>query len=160
LILVDSNPIRLGKPPGMGIGVGVFLLALGAILAFAVDWKIAALDLHVVGWVLMAAGAVGLVLFFYMWNRRRVPVAVVQQSPVRRPVAQQPLVNDGQVYDGRQYDDPDFRHRRERGRIHLFGGPPTGLTTSTVHRLVRWPIRFVFGSRNREPSGDRRRAAG
>ena len=90
----------------MGIGVGVFLLALGAILAFAVHVQIAGLDLQVVGWVLMAAGAVGLALFFYLWNRRRAPVVVAQQAPARLPVAPQPLVNEGQVYDARQYDDP------------------------------------------------------
>jgi hypothetical protein len=41
----------------MGIGVGIFLLAFGAVLAFAVDWTLAGLDLHAVGWILMAAGA-------------------------------------------------------------------------------------------------------
>lgn len=84
----------------MGIGVGIFLLALGAILTFAVDWKLAGLDLHAVGWVLMAAGAAGLVLFFYFWNRRRVAV-VVPQRPARAPLVREPL-----VYDSRQYDDP------------------------------------------------------
>jgi Domain of unknown function (DUF6458) len=76
----------------MGIGVGIFLLALGAILTFAVDWTLAGLDLHVVGWILMAAGAIGLVLFFYFWNRRRAP----------RPVAQQPQMRA----EPRPYRDP------------------------------------------------------
>lgn len=60
----------------MGIGAGIFLIALGAILTFAVDWKVAGLDMHAVGWILMAAGAVGLVLFFVFWNRRRTTTAV------------------------------------------------------------------------------------
>jgi membrane protease YdiL (CAAX protease family) len=64
----------------MGIGVGIFLIALGAILTFAVDWTVGGLDLKAVGWVLMAAGVAGLILFFYFWNRRRVPVAVAQHS--------------------------------------------------------------------------------
>jgi hypothetical protein len=68
----------------MGIGVGIFLLALGAILAFAVDWTLAGLDLHAVGWILMAAGAIGLALFFYFWNRRRAPRAVIAQEPQLR----------------------------------------------------------------------------
>jgi uncharacterized protein DUF6458 len=67
----------------MGIGVGIFLLALGAVLAFAVDWTLAGLDLHAVGWILMAAGAIGLVLFFYFWNRRRAPRPVAQQPQMR-----------------------------------------------------------------------------
>jgi hypothetical protein len=70
----------------------------------AVDWKIAGLDLHAVGWVLMAAGAVGLALFFYFWNRRRVPIAVPQQPPMAEPYRRAPLVREGQVYDSRQYD--------------------------------------------------------
>ena len=73
----------------MGIGVGIFLLALGAILAFAVDWTPAGLDLHAVGWILMGAGAIGLILFFYFWNRRRAPRPVAQDPQLRpapRPV--------------------------------------------------------------------------
>jgi hypothetical protein len=101
----------VGQTAGMGIGVGIFLLALGAILAFAVDWKVAGLDVHAVGWVLMAAGAVGLVLFFYFWNRRRVPVQAVRQPQLREPLVQEPLVQEPQlretkVYGSRQYDDP------------------------------------------------------
>lgn len=46
----------------MGIGVSVFLLAVGAVLAFAVHATVAGLDIHVVGWILMAAGALGLVM--------------------------------------------------------------------------------------------------
>jgi hypothetical protein len=67
----------------MGIGVGIFLLAIGAVLAFAVDWTLAGLDLHAVGWILMAAGVIGLVLFFYFWNRRRGPVPLTRQREVR-----------------------------------------------------------------------------
>jgi len=55
----------------MGIGVGIFLLAFGAILTFAVDWRVAGLDLHAVGWILMAAGVIGLLFFTYFWSRRR-----------------------------------------------------------------------------------------
>jgi len=98
----------LGKRPAMGIGVGIFLLALGAILTFAVDWKLAGLDLHAVGWVLMAAGAVGLVLFFYFWNRRRAPVYVPRQPQTREPLLREPQVPEPQVYNSRQYDDPSL----------------------------------------------------
>jgi hypothetical protein len=70
-----------GQTGGMGIGVGIFLLALGAILTFAVDWTVGGLDLNAVGWVLMAAGVAGLVLFFYFWNRRRSPASVVAPPP-------------------------------------------------------------------------------
>ncbi|CAI7977381.1 MULTISPECIES: DUF6458 family protein [Parafrankia] len=55
----------------MGIGAGVFLMALGAILTFAVDVTISGLDIAVVGIILMLAGAVGLVLELAVFAPRR-----------------------------------------------------------------------------------------
>lgn len=46
----------------MRIGFGIFLLAVGAILAFAVQDNIGAVDLTLVGYIAMAAGALTLVL--------------------------------------------------------------------------------------------------
>lgn len=46
----------------MGIGVSVFLLAVGAILAFAVDVTVSGLDLDTVGVILMIVGALGLLI--------------------------------------------------------------------------------------------------
>ena len=45
----------------MGIGVSIILLAIGAILTFAVDFTAAGVDIDIVGWILMAVGAIGLV---------------------------------------------------------------------------------------------------
>jgi hypothetical protein len=55
----------------MGIGSGVFLLAVGAILAFAVEYDVAGIELSVVGWILMIAGALGIILFLTVWGPRR-----------------------------------------------------------------------------------------
>jgi hypothetical protein len=55
----------------MGIGFSIFLLAVGAILALAVQATIAGLDIHVVGWILMAAGVLGLVLTMVVFAPRR-----------------------------------------------------------------------------------------
>jgi hypothetical protein len=54
----------------MGIGVSVFLLALGAILAFAVNASISGLDIHVIGYILMVAGAIGLATTLLIFGRR------------------------------------------------------------------------------------------
>jgi hypothetical protein len=54
----------------MGIGVSVFLLALGAILTFAVNASINGLDIHVVGVILMVAGAIGLAMTMLVFGRR------------------------------------------------------------------------------------------
>ena len=52
----------------MGIGVSIFLIALGAILAFAVTAEISGLDVEVVGWILLAVGLLGLVLSMIFWS--------------------------------------------------------------------------------------------
>ena len=55
----------------MGIGFSIFLIAVGAILAFAVKATVAGVDIHVVGWILMAAGALGLILTMAVFAPRR-----------------------------------------------------------------------------------------
>ena len=53
----------------MGIGVSVFLLAIGAILAFAVDVTTQGFDLNTVGVILMIVGVIGLLTSFMFWDR-------------------------------------------------------------------------------------------
>jgi hypothetical protein len=77
----------------MGIGGSIFLLALGAILAFAVNADISGLDINVVGYVLMLAGLIGLATTLWFWNSRRRP-AVVQREQV---VSNDPAYRDGEV---------------------------------------------------------------
>jgi hypothetical protein len=55
----------------MGIGVSIFLLALGAILTFAVEAEVSGLDIAVVGIILMVAGAIGLLLTMLVFGRDR-----------------------------------------------------------------------------------------
>jgi uncharacterized protein (DUF58 family) len=55
----------------MGIGIGIFLLALGAILAFAVHADVAGVDLVTVGYILMAVGVLGLLLDVLLFAPRR-----------------------------------------------------------------------------------------
>jgi hypothetical protein len=52
----------------MGIPVSILLIAGGAILAFAVTGTTSGIDIHAVGWILMAAGLVGLVLSLILWD--------------------------------------------------------------------------------------------
>ena len=54
----------------MGIGTSLFLIAVGAILAFAVNQDPgASVDIDVVGWILMIVGLVGLLLSLLLWER-------------------------------------------------------------------------------------------
>ncbi|GAA4210970.1 DUF6458 family protein [Actinocatenispora rupis] len=64
----------------MGIGIGIFLLVLGAILAFAVHADLGWLDVRVVGWILLLAGAVELVITLAVWSRRRRGTTVTQRE--------------------------------------------------------------------------------
>lgn len=57
----------------MYFGGSIFLLALGAILAFAVRDAISGVDLVTIGYILMAAGALGIVLSLVMNGQRREP---------------------------------------------------------------------------------------
>lgn len=52
----------------MGIGVSLLLVAVGAILAFAVNATVNGLDLVTVGWILMIVGAVGALLSMIFWS--------------------------------------------------------------------------------------------
>lgn len=54
----------------MGIGVSIFLLAIGAILTFAVDAEVSGLDVSMVGLILMIAGGIGLLLTLLVWGPR------------------------------------------------------------------------------------------
>jgi hypothetical protein len=52
----------------MTIGGSILLIAIGAILRFAIDVTVRGVDLQVIGLILMIAGAVGLVLaLFYTY---------------------------------------------------------------------------------------------
>jgi Flp pilus assembly protein protease CpaA len=55
----------------MTIGGSLFLIAVGAILAFAVTASVAGVDLQTVGWILMIIGVIGLIRGLFLMNRAR-----------------------------------------------------------------------------------------
>ena len=73
----------------MGIGGSVFLVAVGAILAFAVNATVSGLDIAIVGWILMIAGIVGLALTLIVFAPRR--------TAARRGVVEETRVDDDRV---------------------------------------------------------------
>lgn len=52
----------------MGIGVSLFLLAVGAILAFAVNVEASGIDISTIGVILMIVGVIGLLLSMLFWS--------------------------------------------------------------------------------------------
>jgi hypothetical protein len=55
----------------MGIGAGVFLIAVGAILTFALDVEVSGINLDVVGVILMIAGLIGILADLAIFAPRR-----------------------------------------------------------------------------------------
>lgn len=73
----------------MGIGASIFLIALGLVLALAVEFDVAGIDIQVIGWILTIVGIVGLIMTMLVWGPRR-------RSAVRGDV-----VEERRVYDDR-----------------------------------------------------------
>ncbi len=68
----------------MGIGTSLFLVAVGAILYFAVDATISGLEIATVGIILMVIGVVGLLISLFMIGtaRRDARTTVVRDRDV------------------------------------------------------------------------------
>jgi beta-lactamase regulating signal transducer with metallopeptidase domain len=58
----------------MGIGTSLFLVAVGAILYFAVNADVSGLEISTIGLILMVVGVVGLLIsLFFLSQARRAP---------------------------------------------------------------------------------------
>lgn len=75
----------------MTIAGGILLIAIGAILTFATSLHVQGVSLDLVGWILMGAGAAGLILSFFqeaIWTersrRREVAAEERRELPPRR----------------------------------------------------------------------------
>ena len=64
----------------MGIGTSIFLIAVGAILKFAVTASVAGVKLHTIGLILIVLGIVGLLLSLLLLARRPRGTAVVRED--------------------------------------------------------------------------------
>lgn len=54
----------------MGLGLGILLLVLGAIMAFAVNYSFGAIEVSTIGYIFMAAGVLTLLLGLVMNAQR------------------------------------------------------------------------------------------
>jgi hypothetical protein len=70
----------------VGIGTSLFLIAVGAILYFAVDATVSGLEITTVGIILMVIGGLGLLISLFML------------SSARRAPAERTVVRDRDVY--------------------------------------------------------------
>lgn len=71
----------------MGIGTSLVLIAVGAILRFAITEDISGIKIDVVGTILMVIGILGLVislLYMFVWSDRRRDPPDPYDAPTRR----------------------------------------------------------------------------
>jgi hypothetical protein len=71
----------------MGIGVSLFLIAVGAVLDFAVDVRTSGFNLNTIGVILMIVGGIGLLMSLFFWSswggpRRREDRIVTREREV------------------------------------------------------------------------------
>ena len=85
----------------MGIGVSLILIAVGAILTWAVETSVQGVDLNAVGVILMIVGLVGLILSLAFWSTWWGP------GYFRRTVAAGPGVRRRRVSAPRTYVEED-----------------------------------------------------
>ena len=73
----------------MGIGTSIFLIALGAILRFAVTATVSGIEIATVGTILLVVGIIGLLislLYTTIWADRTRPVDRTAAPPTEREV--------------------------------------------------------------------------
>ena len=76
----------------MGIGTSIFLIALGAILKFAVTAEVSGIEIATVGLILMIVGIIGLALSLMYLARPERPAAVTRERVVERDPYRDPYV--------------------------------------------------------------------
>lgn len=73
----------------MTIGGSIALIILGAILAFAVEFEIAGIDITAIGYILMLGGLIGMIFGLVWWQR-----ANSTTTTTRRPVEERRVVEE------------------------------------------------------------------
>jgi hypothetical protein len=85
-----------------GIGIGLILIAAGAVLVWGVTGEVSGLDVDAIGVILIVVGLIGFVLSLIFWS---------SWGPVHRRRAA--LVDHEPGYVRRDYVEPAPRRRRE-----------------------------------------------
>jgi Domain of unknown function (DUF6458) len=79
----------------MRLGTSLFLIAVGAILTFAVTFSPSGIDLQTIGVILMFVGVLGLVLEFVLFRpRARRTTQVTSTDPASRTTTRESTTRD------------------------------------------------------------------
>lgn len=68
----------------MTIGSSIFLIAVGAILKYAVTATVAGIEIQTIGLILMIAGAIGLVIGLFLLTQGRRETVIEERDPAVR----------------------------------------------------------------------------
>ena len=149
-----SRPARLSRFRGrrgmlraMGIGTSIFLIAVGAILYFAVNADVSGLEISTVGLILMICGSLGLVISLFFLSsaraaRRPSARSSATASRTRRAPCRPPL---------------PARAGRSRGRR---GGGPCSRAAERMSACQREPSRGAAARVEAQPGDDHVGVAG
>jgi hypothetical protein len=75
----------------MGIGVGLILIAAGAILAWGVSATTSGVDLNAIGYILLVVGTIGILLSMIFWSSWAGPGYFSRSDRPRRRVIEDDL---------------------------------------------------------------------
>ncbi|MFH5877471.1 DUF6458 family protein [Arthrobacter sp. NA-172] len=79
----------------MRIGSSIFLIALGAIFAFAIAGDVVPyFDIHMVGYILMVVGIIGLIVSIVMFGPRRTRRVTESRTMVDPATGERIVTND------------------------------------------------------------------
>jgi len=73
----------------MGIGVGLILAAVGAVLAWGVSADTSGVNLNTVGYILLVVGIVGILLSLMFWSSWAGPGYFADRGARRRTVVEE-----------------------------------------------------------------------
>ena len=83
----------------MGIGVSIFLIAVGAILTFAINVTTSGFNIHTIGIILMIVGALGLITSLVIWGPRRRSARAVTYDDGYAPAGNRRVVREESYRD-------------------------------------------------------------
>jgi hypothetical protein len=76
----------------MGVGVSLILIAVGAVLAWAVDVSTSGFNVNTVGYILLIVGIIGLLLSLVFWSSWAGPGYFTRSRGTRRRVIEEDIV--------------------------------------------------------------------
>ena len=83
--LLHDEPPKDTSPQGghvMGLGVSLILIAVGAVMAWAVHVSTSGFNVHTVGYILLIVGVIGALLSLVFWSSWAGPGTSLRVAPV------------------------------------------------------------------------------